>query len=439
MSLMKNRNFAILVSGQVVSTLGNNLYGLALPWYVYTLTNSKSALALTGIAETLPAVVGLFAGVLVDRWRKRKTMIVSDIIRAIINFILFVCVINHSSLWPILTLVLVLQVAGQFFSPASSALFPLLVNKDEVASGSGIMQSSNAAAKLAGTISGGALMAALGASLLFLLNAVSFLMSVASLFFVRVKESQSTSKREDAREVTQSDGARSVDDSQARKRDKSPIATFFRDWLDGVTLAAKSKYLVLTTICALVTNASLAPFELALTAWVKGSMHGSAFDLGVITAGLFVGIIVGGVVLGKLSKMVSQRVILSAGLSSIGVLTAGFGLFHRTVEETALSVILGFTLGCLNGSLNATFINLIPQSMRGRIFGFLGATSMVAAPLGIAIFGSLMVHISLQLLFVLIGAMCLLSGLSVMLPIPDDKERLLAAAMAVQAEESLQM
>ncbi len=170
MSLVKNRNFMILLSGQLVSTAGNNLFGIALPWYVYSLTGSKEALALTGIAQTVPAITGLFSGVMVDRWRKRATMMGSDGIRAILNFILFGAVLLKWPFSTILLMVLALETAGQFFGPASAALFPLLVNEDQVAAGSGLLQSSNATAQLVGTVSGGALMALLGPLFCFCLT-----------------------------------------------------------------------------------------------------------------------------------------------------------------------------------------------------------------------------------------------------------------------------
>ena len=335
MSLFKNRNFSILLSGQLISTLGNNLYGIALPWYVYTLTNSKSALAFVGLSQTLPAVVGLFSGVLVDRWRKRTTMVNSDLIRAAFCFILLLGVVTHFPLWVILAFVLALEVVGQFFSPASNALFPLLVKNEDLAGAQGIMQSSSATAKLIGTISGGALMATLGAPLLFLLDGVSFVLSSVSLLFIRVSEPV---KRKDGTghndgaahngSVAHNDGG-SRNDGAAHNdggsRDEGAVHgavqkegnAFYREWREGLQVVTKSKYFLLVMLAALVTNFALAPFEISMTAWVKGPMHGSAFDLGIINAGFFVGVIAGGVLLGIVAKMISQRGIIVVGLTII--------------------------------------------------------------------------------------------------------------------------
>lgn len=408
MGLLRNRNFAILLSGQLISTIGNNLFGIALPWYVYALTNSKSDLALTGIAQTLPAIVGLVAGVWVDRWSKRSTMIASDIVRGVLSGILFIDVLFHWPLWTILLMVLALQVVGQFFNPASGALFPLLVDSDDIAGGSGLLQSSNATAQLIGTVSGGALMGALGAPFLFLLDAVSFFASVVSLFFIRVKES--IKPRQSGEPVV--------------LNTSTSVQVFFRDWLEGLRLIGRSKFLILVIAAALVINFALAPMDIALTAWVKGPMHGIPLDLGIINGGFFVGVVLGGLSVGFLSKHVPIRVVLLLGTVLLGICVAAFGLFLLVVPETVLAMLAGFAIGSVNGSLNATFIQMVPEDMRGRAFGILGGLAAMAMPLGMVIFGALMVHISLPLLFIVIGGLSAVTGLSFLLPVKDDQTQL---------------
>ncbi|MCL6649567.1 MAG: hypothetical protein K6U89_14685, partial [Chloroflexi bacterium] len=62
-SVLRHRNFAVVFAGQLISQAGNNLFNIALPWYVYTRTGSKAALTLAGLAVTLPTLAGLFTGV----------------------------------------------------------------------------------------------------------------------------------------------------------------------------------------------------------------------------------------------------------------------------------------------------------------------------------------------------------------------------------------
>lgn len=90
MAFLRNRSFSFFLGGQLISTLGNNVY--ALPWYVFSVTHSKGAMAVTGVAATLPALFGFFSGALVDRLPRKITLIGSDSLRAVIAFLMFLAV-----------------------------------------------------------------------------------------------------------------------------------------------------------------------------------------------------------------------------------------------------------------------------------------------------------------------------------------------------------
>src|SRR5437016_1133752 len=85
LQLLRQRNFGLLVVGGVISSLGDWFLMIALPFYVYGLTGSALATGGTFIAESLPSVLfGSLAGVFVDRWDRRRTMIYSDLLRAFV-------------------------------------------------------------------------------------------------------------------------------------------------------------------------------------------------------------------------------------------------------------------------------------------------------------------------------------------------------------------
>ena len=394
--MLRNRQYTILFSGQVVSTLGTNLFLLALPWYVYVSTNSKADLAIVGFAGSLPALAGIFAGVFVDRWNKRLTMIAADAIRAVLAAAVGLIALLPHTFPAIIALVLLLQLAGVLFGPAEMALIPMVVGEEEVPGAMGLNQSGGAIAQLAGQAGGGALLMALGAPLLFLANAASFLVSVVSLLFIRTAEPSHTSQ---------------------------PHA-FFKEWRAGFALFGRSRMILLIVSAALVTNFGLAAFDIALTAWVRGPLHGNALWLGLVGAGFFLGVIAGGVSLGAITRKLPLRATLIAGLITTGVVIGAVGLIANPYWTIAVLTVCGFSVGILNGSVGAMAIRVIPESMRGRVFGLLGALSMAAAPAGIAVFGALMVYIPLQALFATMGSLCVASGLAFFLPVKDDLARL---------------
>ncbi|MCI0184635.1 hypothetical protein MM817_02932 [Acidibacillus sp. S0AB] len=375
-----------------MSTLGTNLYLLALPWYVYIVTGSKADLAIVGFAQSLPGLAGLVAGVFVDRWNKRRTMIVADLMRGALSLLIgLIAIWRLSFLW-IVVIVLLLQLVGVFFGPAESVLLPLVVREENVPAAMGINQSGSATAQLAGQAGGGALLSALGAPVLFLANGISFFVSVVSLLFVRAPEPP---------------------------RGGEP-SNFLTDWKEGFAILGRSRMILLIVASALVANFGLAAFDIALTAWIRGPLRDSALWLGFIGAAFFVGIIVGGMLLGTVAKKVPLRAVVMSGLIIDGALISSVGAVRTNWWAIAILVLTGLAVGIMNGSIGAMAVQVVPDPLRGRVFGLLGTLSTMATPLGLAVYGALMVVVPLPVLFILMGVVSVLAGLAFLLPIRDD-------------------
>lgn len=394
--ILRNRNFAILFSGQVVSKLGNNLYLLALPWYVYTVTGSKSALAITGFFQSIPIVLGLFTGVFVDRWHKRTTLIVVDALRVIISLALFVSVITHAHLWVVIVLVLLLESVGRFYNPASVSLLPLVVASEDIVAAEGLSQSGGATAQLIALFSGGVLMQVAGPALLFLGNGITFALSMLSFIFIRVDET--------------------LQRSQSR--------SFLREWVDGLKLSVKSRRILVMLSAAMIANFAFAAFDIVTTAWIKGPVHGNALTLGLFGGLFFAGVILGGILLGFVNRRLSVLAILTGGLIVTGVLVSVLGLFPKLWWMLPLVCVMGLANGLLNGSLGASFVTVVPEHMRGRIFGTLNALGAIMTPVGMAVYGWLMTLVPLDVIFILIGVPVILGGVSLFIPTSDDTNQL---------------
>ncbi len=445
--LTKNKNFATLTAGQLISTIGNNLFSLALPWYVFVRTGSKTDLAWAGIAMTLPSLLGFVSGVFVDRWNKRFTMAASDTLRAILSAVLTVAVLLHQPLWVVLVVVLALQAIGKFFDPAAASLLPQIVTKDELPSASGIQQSSTATAQLVGTLSGGALLTALGPALLFASDGASFLVSAASVLLIRVREVlPGQMKASVGTDVTDGNGAGAADANvgvgEAGTAGASPsastasapagsisaaISRFTAEWREGFQLLMKSKFLQLLVLLSVCANFALSPVDLGLTAWVKGPMHGNALMLSLMNAFFFCGIIGGGFLVGSVSRRLSLRSILIVGMVFIGVIFAGIGFWANFAWDASLMVCGGLGLGIINGASGALMMQKIPAHLRGRTMGTTFALSTMAMPLGMVLFGALVAHVPLSVVFAVCGALCAMTGLILMLPVRDDLDEVFAS------------
>ncbi|WDL99123.1 MFS transporter [Alicyclobacillus sp. ALC3] len=390
MSIFKNRNFTILFSGQLVSSIGDNLYSIALLWYVLDLTHSKGDLAVTGFATTLPPLLGAFIGVYVDRWRKQTTMIASDIARAGLLLLLYlITTMNTPHFAWIVAVVVAVELAGTFFSPAFSSLLPYIVSQDEMAAASGINMSGSAFASLGGMIGGGALLAFIGATRLFLGDALSFIASVVSLTFVRSPEV---------------------------KRTRTADTNVIKEWKTGMRIILKSRYLTQSGLTSMVNNFSLSAFGIVITPWVKDTLHGSALVLGMIYGALLVGMILGGLLAGHAGRRFRYRMIDFVTLVGLGLGVSLAGVWANVYWDAGVLFVAGLMLGVVDGMGGAVRVLMIPEDVRGRVYSTLSTASRMAMPLGVAVLGSLLLYLPTGDVLMLTGVSPIIGGLSYLLP-----------------------
>ena len=130
--LLRVRDFRLLWTGQAVSNFGDSLTNLALLLTAQRLTGSVAAVATTAVAVALPTLLfGMVAGAYVDRWNRKRVMIVSDLFRT--SFVLlFLLVTTPDRMWMLYTVAFIQAALGTFFTPAKSAFVPKIVGTEQL-------------------------------------------------------------------------------------------------------------------------------------------------------------------------------------------------------------------------------------------------------------------------------------------------------------------
>ena len=177
LTVLRQRNFALLWFGQLISMAGDWFLFIALPFYVYNLTGSTLATGAMFIAQLLPSLLlGSVAGVFVDRWDRRRVMIVSDVLRGLV-LLLLLAVHSTDLLWLIYLVAFAQSAVGQFFMPAKNAIIPRLVGGEDLIRANSLNATSDSLTRLIGPSLGGVMFAALGLSSVVIVDALSFFVS----------------------------------------------------------------------------------------------------------------------------------------------------------------------------------------------------------------------------------------------------------------------
>lgn len=193
--LKTNRNYRFAWTGQVVSEIGDHFNNVAV--FALALANTRSGLVVTGImlSRAIPAVMaGPVAGVILDRLDRKRIMIASDLIRAVVA-IGFILAIPRSDTWLLYVLSALLMFASPFFTSGRSAILPTIANKDELHTANSLTQTTQWMTLTIGAFLGGTTITQFGYKWAFTFNALSFLFSAACVSRLRVERGSFRAER----------------------------------------------------------------------------------------------------------------------------------------------------------------------------------------------------------------------------------------------------
>lgn len=339
--IFESPSFRWLWLANLVSKLGDWLGLIALNLYVYTLTGSATALAGLLAVEAIPALlIGSVAGVVVDRFRRRHVMILSNLGAAFI----FTLLPFATALWQIYVLALLSRVMVSFFDPAERSLVPDLVGKDKVLGANAALSGVNFLALIIGPALAGFLVAASSAAVAFWVDAASFV--VAILLISRIRGEFPRSRVEQA---------------------EAP--GWLTDLKFGVQYAlgnAALRILLLTNFMAAFCGAALTTIEVV---YVKDVLQGGDVGYGMLysVAGF------GAIIASTNASRWSRRFTLP-GLYVGSVLLTGLMFFPYANVQILWFVILFSGLHTIPWVLGYILVDTMLQQwvsdeVRGRIFG----------------------------------------------------------------------
>jgi predicted MFS family arabinose efflux permease len=187
-SLLRNRDYMLLWSGQVISTLGTTASSIVYPLLILALTNSPIAAGIAGALGSIPYIVfSLPVGALIDRWDRKRVMILCDIGRGLtLASIPLAMFFNVLTIWQIYAAALVEGSLFVFFNIAEVAALPRVVGKEQLPAAAAQNEAAFGTAAILGP-SFGTFLYQFGRGLPFIADAVSYAVSVVSLFFIRTR------------------------------------------------------------------------------------------------------------------------------------------------------------------------------------------------------------------------------------------------------------
>jgi MFS family permease len=375
---LRHRDFRLLWTGMCVSLLGDGVFLVAMAWQVYALSNAPAALALVGVAMTVPTIVFLLlGGVVSDRLDRRRIMLGADVARGLaVGLMATLSLTGALELWHVVALVAVYGAGQAFFSPAFDAIVPEVLPPEELAQANSLDQFVRPIAlRLAGPALGGILISVLGAGSAFAVDALSFVVSAGALLAMTPR------RRVQSTEHTTVMGDIGVGLRYIRAH----------VWLWATFASAAIAYLLF-----------MGPAEVLLPYIVKNDLHGSAADLGIVFAAGGLGSVGCAVVLGQrglprrdITFMYVTWTLATFAIAGYGFATAVWQLMIASLAFNALE-----TAGTIVWATAKQ--RHVPAALLGRVSSLDWLISIGLLPLSFALTGPVTAAIGAQT--TLIGA-----------------------------------
>ena len=360
--LWRNRDFTLLLTGRLLSTLGSQVTAIAYPLLVLAVTHSPAKAGIVGFAGLVPhAALGLLAGAAADRWNRKRLMIAADGLRAVaIASLAALILLDRVAFWHIVVVALVEGTGAVVFTAAHAGALRAVVPARQVPAAVGAIRARSAAVLLAGPPLGGVLFA-VGRAVPFLFDAVSYAFGSLTLMLMRTPFQE----------------VREVD----RARLRTQIAEGFRFlWTQPF----------LRTCAFLYGLGNFTLPAVLLVIIVAGQRQGlSSAGIGALLAGFGACTLLGALASPLFRRAFSVRTIILLELWT-GLAIVAFVVWPNVYVLTAAFMVQGVTLPVTDSVVEGYRIAITPDRLLGRVETARSTISLLVAPLGPLVAGLLL-------------------------------------------------
>jgi MFS family permease len=381
---LRHRNFRLFFAGQGISLIGTWLTRVATSWLVYRLTDSKFLLGLVGFTGQIPILLlAPFAGVLIDRWDRRRLLIVTQSLFMLQSLTLAALALSGViRVWHIIVLSLCQGLAYSFDTPGrQSFVVEMLEDRNDLSNAIALNSSMFNSARLIGPAIAGILIARVGEGLCFLCDGISYIAVIGSLLAMRVAPGRAPKCQDDV----------------------------LQGMKEGLGYALG--FAPIRSILLLLATVSLMgmPYSVLLPVFATKVLHGNADTLGFLTSAAGLGALAGAIYMATRKTVLGLGRWIAVASALFGVGLAAFAVSHQLWLSMAVLMLAGFGLMVQMASCNTVLQTIVEDDKRGRVMGLYTVSFLGIAPFGSLAAGGLASLIGASYT-VLIGGVCCIGG-----------------------------
>jgi MFS family permease len=396
--LLKNSFFRNFLFASTILNIGRKLSWVALGWFVYQVTGSALAIAIVISSATIaPLLSSILVGGILDQYDRRFVMIFENVLRGIfLSLIPILYWFDILSLWVIVTVVFINGLLSSFTTIGTSSILPEFLNKDDLESGNAVFTMTGQIGYLIGPALGGFSTALLGAPMTLFINVLCFLF--AALLYIRIPRSAYHTglqqKKKSANVIEKLQG-------------------FVSDTKEGFQFIFKYKILIMIAMVTFLFNFTYAPLEPMLPIYVDEILNQGPDTLGVMWTFFAIGSFLGALGWVRLGKKFPYSYSLGSVIMLWGIVPTSFSFISNSIIVYVLMFIGGIVYAPYNIVSPTLRQKLVPNAIRGRVFGVYGLIAGLGFPIGVYLGGLLGEYVGVSYTIMTGGCLTILLGLIV--------------------------
>ncbi len=387
--------FAIIWTGQFFSILTSSLVNFAIILWLTFETKSAETLAFATISALLPqAMLGLFSGILIDRWSRKWIMILSDSFIAFCTFILAVLFyFGQAEVWAIYTLLALRSVGSAFHMPSMQASIPLLAPESQLLRVAGINQIIQSVCNIAGPALGALAITMLDMTYVLMLDVAGALLACTSLLFVTIPN--------------------------PKPGETKTKLNLWQDLREAQREVTSHKGMTLLFLLSILATLFIMPISVLFPLMTRSHFSGSAYQMSLVEAIWSVGSLAGGLVLSLRQYKVNKIVLINSMYILLGISFLFSGLLPPTafVWFVILTAIEGVSGSVYYASFMAVVQTKVNPAVLGRVFSIFMSISMFPSMIGLMGTGYIADNIGISNTFAIGGlVVCAIGIISFFIP-----------------------
>ena len=381
------KKFFVFWTSQAFSLAGSAVVEFALAWYLTKTTGKATVLATALLVALIPPIIlGPFIGPLIDRWNRKKIMIISDASIALLTVVLVMLFYTKTiEVWHLYAVMAARSIGQTFQSPAMQASVPNIVDQKHLTRAAGLTQTLSGIISIAAPPAGAFLMEALPMQGVLSIDIITAVFAIGILFFLKIPQPERTTL--------------------------SVKLNIIRDMVQSMryiwsTFGIRIMVLMVSIYCFFATPAyNLFPML------VNNHLGGDVLKLGWLNMMFGVGMIAGGLVLGAWGGF-KKRILTSASGSSLQgllMIVLGFTTLNLYPMTLVCLFLVGVGVSFASAPLSAILNSVVAKDMQGRVFSTMGSISSAMVPLGLAVAGPLADATDVKVVYFIAGTILLIT------------------------------